>query len=57
MDPARVTGTPQFPHRPKLLERNRAATERDCPECTMNIPVDARRCPQRTAATVPALLA
>ena len=28
-----------------LLERNRAATTRDCPECTMSIPVAAQRCP------------
>jgi large conductance mechanosensitive channel len=33
-------------HLIQLLERNRAATERDCPECTMSIPVAARRCPQ-----------
>jgi len=33
----------------QLLERNKAATTRDCPECTMSIPVAARRCPQCTA--------
>jgi large conductance mechanosensitive channel len=33
----------------KLLERNKAATTRDCPECTMSIPVTARRCPECTA--------
>jgi large conductance mechanosensitive channel len=33
----------------RLLERNKAAAERDCPECTMSIPVAARRCPQCTA--------
>ncbi len=38
----------------KLLERNRAATTRDCPECTMSIPVSARRCPQCTAEIAPA---
>jgi large conductance mechanosensitive channel len=38
----------------QLFERNRAATERDCPECTMSIPVAARRCPQCTAEIVPA---
>jgi large conductance mechanosensitive channel len=38
----------------KLFERDTAATERDCPECTMSIPVAARRCPQCTAAIVPA---
>ena len=32
-----------------LLERNKAATTRDCPECTMNIPIAAQRCPQCTA--------
>jgi large conductance mechanosensitive channel len=38
----------------KLLERNKAATTRDCPECTMSIPVAARRCPQCTAGITPA---
>jgi large conductance mechanosensitive channel len=38
----------------QLFERNRAATERDCPECTMSIPVAARRCPQYTAEITPA---
>jgi large conductance mechanosensitive channel len=38
----------------RLLERNRAATERDCPECTMSIPVAARRCPECTAEIAPA---
>lgn len=38
----------------KLFERDHAGTERDCPECTMSIPVAARRCPQCTAALVPA---
>jgi large conductance mechanosensitive channel len=33
----------------RLVERNRAATQKDCPECTMSIPVEARRCPQCTA--------
>jgi large conductance mechanosensitive channel len=37
----------------QLLERNRAATERDCPECTMSIPVAARRCPQCCAEITP----
>ncbi len=37
-----------------LLERNRAATTRDCPECTMGIPVAAQRCPQCTAQITPA---
>ena len=38
----------------KLLDRNEAATSRDCPECTMSIPVAARRCPQCTAEIAPA---
>jgi large conductance mechanosensitive channel len=33
----------------RLLERNKAATTRDCPECTMSIPIAAQRCPQCTA--------
>ncbi|HEX6524616.1 MAG TPA: MscL family protein [Streptosporangiaceae bacterium] len=33
----------------QLLERNRAATSRECPECTMSIPIAARRCPECTA--------
>jgi large conductance mechanosensitive channel len=33
----------------QLLERNKAATTRDCPECTMSIPIAARRCPECTA--------
>jgi large conductance mechanosensitive channel len=37
----------------QLLERNRAATERDCPACTMSIPVAARRCPQCRAEITP----
>ena len=37
-----------------LLERNQAATTRDCPECTMSIPIAARRCPQCTAEIAPA---
>jgi large conductance mechanosensitive channel len=32
----------------RLLERNKAATTRDCPECMMSIPVAARRCPACT---------
>jgi len=38
----------------QLLERNRAATTRDCPECTMSIPVAARRCPECTTEITPA---
>jgi large conductance mechanosensitive channel len=37
----------------KLLERNQAATTRDCPECTMSIPIAAQRCPECTAQIVP----
>src|SRR5512142_1427388 len=33
----------------KLFERNQAATTRDCPECTMSIPIAATRCPECTA--------
>jgi large conductance mechanosensitive channel len=38
----------------ELIDRNKAATSRDCPECTMNIPVAARRCPECTAEIAPA---
>ena len=38
----------------KLFERNHAATTRDCPECTMSVPVAARRCPACTAQIAPA---
>jgi large conductance mechanosensitive channel len=37
----------------KLLERNKTATTRDCPECTMSIPIAAQRCPQCTAQITP----
>ena len=37
----------------KLFERNQAATSRDCPECTMRIPIAAQRCPECTAQIVP----
>jgi len=37
----------------KLLERNQAATSRDCPECTMSIPIAATRCPECTAQITP----
>lgn len=33
----------------KLLDRNKAAAQKDCPECTMSIPVAAKRCPECTA--------
>ena len=38
----------------KLFERNQAATTRDCPECTLSIPVAATRCPECTAEITPA---
>jgi large conductance mechanosensitive channel len=37
----------------QLLARNQAATSRDCPECTMSIPIAAQRCPECTAQIVP----
>ncbi len=37
----------------QLLDRNKAATSRDCPECTMSIPIAAQRCPECTAQIVP----
>jgi large conductance mechanosensitive channel len=37
----------------KLLERNKDATTRDCPECTMSIPIAAMRCPECTAQITP----
>jgi large conductance mechanosensitive channel len=37
----------------KLFERNKAATTRDCPECTLSIPVAATRCPECTAQVTP----
>lgn len=37
----------------KLFERNQAATTRDCPECTMSIPIAASRCPECTAPVTP----
>src|SRR5262245_7505422 len=33
----------------KLFERSKITTTRDCPECTISIPVAARRCPECTA--------
>ena len=38
----------------ELIDRNKAATSRDCPECTMSIPIAARRCPECTAEIAPA---
>jgi large conductance mechanosensitive channel len=37
----------------KLFERHQAATTRDCPECTMSIPIAATRCPECTAQITP----
>ena len=37
----------------KHFERNQAATTRDCPECTMSIPIAATRCPECTAQITP----
>ena len=31
------------------LQRHHAATNKDCPECTMSIPIAALRCPECTA--------
>jgi large conductance mechanosensitive channel len=39
----------------QLLERNKAATTRDCPECMVSIPVAARRCPECTTEITPAI--
>ena len=36
-----------------MLERNKAATTRDCPACTMSIPIVAQRCPEYTAQITP----
>jgi large conductance mechanosensitive channel len=36
-----------------MLERNKAAATRDCPECTMSIPIAAQRCPECTAQIAP----
>jgi large conductance mechanosensitive channel len=38
----------------RYFERDQAATERDCPECTRSIPIAARRCPECTASVTPA---
>ncbi len=38
----------------QLIDRNKTATSRDCPECTTSVPVAARRCPQCTAEIAPA---
>jgi large conductance mechanosensitive channel len=37
-----------------FVERNKAATERDCPECLSQIPVAAKRCKFCTAVVAPA---
>jgi large conductance mechanosensitive channel len=38
----------------RLFERDAVASERDCPECTRSIPIQARRCPECTAQIAPA---
>lgn len=38
----------------RMFERDAEATERDCPECTRSIPIQARRCPECTAEITPA---
>lgn len=38
----------------RLFERDTETAERDCPECTMSIPVRARRCPECTSEITPA---
>lgn len=35
-----------------FFERDRAATERNCPECDRSIPIQARRCPECTSVLV-----
>ena len=35
-----------------FMERNKAATEKDCPQCTMSIPINAQRCPECTSMLV-----
>ncbi len=37
-----------------LFDRRKAATERECPECLSQIPIDARRCMCCTALVPPA---
>jgi large conductance mechanosensitive channel len=37
----------------ELIDRNKSATTRDCPECAMSVPLAARRCPQCTAKIAP----
>ncbi|MEV5894631.1 large conductance mechanosensitive channel protein MscL [Nonomuraea fuscirosea] len=36
-----------------LLDRNKAATTKQCPECLSDIPVEARRCANCTVVLVP----
>ncbi len=35
-----------------LFEKDAAVTEKDCPECAMKIPLQARRCPECTSDLV-----
>jgi len=37
------------------MDRNKEATERDCPECLSSIPIAARRCKYCTAEVAPAV--
>ena len=37
------------------MDRNKAATERDCPECLSSIPIAARRCKYCTAEVAPSV--
>jgi large conductance mechanosensitive channel len=35
-----------------FMERNKSATEKDCPQCAMSIPINAQRCPECTSMLV-----
>lgn len=37
----------------RLFEPDEVTTERSCPECTLKIPLEARRCPECTATIAP----
>jgi large conductance mechanosensitive channel len=37
----------------ELIDRNKSATTRDCPECAMSIPLAAGPCPECTARVAP----
>jgi large conductance mechanosensitive channel len=38
----------------RLFDRDQETAGRTCPECTLRIPLEARRCPECTAAITPA---